>query len=85
MVRDVCPLSIFQPQKTKEMLRKLSQSLARLESRFCNMFTPFQSHGMLMPSYAGFHPEMNQETNLPSTINEIIGDILLMAAPKSKV
>jgi hypothetical protein len=39
---------------------------------------------MLMPSFVGSHADMRQETNLPS-ISEIIGDIFLMAAPKSKV
>jgi hypothetical protein len=79
-VCDVCVLSLA----NHEMLRKLSQTISKLESKFFNIFTPFRSQDMLMPSFVGAHPEMRHETNLPS-ISEIIGDIFRMAAPKSKV
>jgi hypothetical protein len=75
-----------EPQTTKErnkMLRKLNQTFVRFESHFSDFFNAFRQQEMFAPALVGLHSEASQ-SKLPS-LTEIIGDIFLMAAPKSKV
>ena len=46
-----------------------------------------QYHHMLQPCFANMNNELtpNMEDNNPRSLSDIIGDIFLMAAPKSKV
>jgi hypothetical protein len=66
------------------MLRKLNQTFARFESHFSDFFGAFRQQEMLAPSLVGLHSEMGQQNKSPS-LTEIIGDIFLMAVPKSRV
>lgn len=67
------------------MLKKLTQALYQIERSFYQNFMHFNQQDMLVPSFVGgINIPRNESTNQPS-FSEIIGDIFLMAAPKSKV